>query len=173
MTTQLLDACRNILEQLSGVIRQIDERDFAKPSMTLGGSTIGQHVRHTLEFFLCLEQGFDKGIVNYDRRAHDKLIETDKYIALNAIDQIIGFVTSQKLDPPLKLEVGYQQDSDGCLTIETNYFRELSYNIEHAVHHMAIIKIGLRELTPYVHYPTDFGIAVSTVRYQTALSALR
>lgn len=166
---QLSIACSNILMQLSDVIRQMDENDFVRPSNTLGQSTIGQHIRHTLEFFICLEQGFAKGIVNYDRRAHDKLIESNKLIALNTVDRISAFVANQTKDRELILEVGYQPDSDDCITIDTNYFRELSYNIEHAVHHMAIIKIGLRELADYVQFPADFGIAVSTVRYQAGV----
>lgn len=173
MAKQLEIACTNILSQLSDVIRQIDQYDFARPSETLGHSTIGQHMRHTLEFFLCLEQGFSRGIVNYDRRVHDRLIESDKFIALKAVDHIIDFVGSQHVDRPLQLEVGYQSDSEECLAIDSNYYRELSYNVEHAVHHMAIIKIGLRELAPYVQFPRDFGIAVSTVRYQASLATSR
>jgi hypothetical protein len=52
--------------------------------------------------------------------------------------------------------------------MDTNYFRELTYNIEHAVHHMAIIKIGIREVANYVTLPADFGIAASTIRYKEA-----
>lgn len=170
---RLSDACTTILNQLSDIIQQLEEKDFARSSAALGKSTIGQHTRHTLEFFLCLEQGFRKGVVNYDNRAHDKMLEADKFIALNTINQIRDFIISQKNDQPLKLEVGYQRDSDMCLTIETNYFRELIYNIEHAVHHMAIMKIGLREIAPYVSFPSDFGIAVSTMRHQEALAASR
>lgn len=170
MAMQLSIASTNILKQLSDIIRQIDDKDFARPSATLGQSTIGQHIRHTLEFFLCLEQGFEGGIVNYDRRAHDRLIESDKFIAMNSINRIIDFVSREKSDRPMKLEVGYEPDNEECLTIDTNYYRELSYNIEHAVHHMAIIKIGLRDLAPYVHFPADFGIAVSTVRYNASLA---
>lgn len=166
---QLLNACISILNQLEGTIQQLNDTDFSKPSSALGRSTVGQHTRHTLEFFICLEKGFQKGIVNYDRRAHDKLIETDKFIALDAIDRIRKFVSSQRKDYPLKLEVGYERESEDCLTIETNYFRELTYNIEHAVHHMAIMKIGLREIAPYVKFAPDFGIAVSTIRHQESL----
>ena len=166
---QLLNACFSILNQLEGTIQQIDEKDFSKPSLALGRSSIGQHTRHTLEFFLCLEKGFQKGIVNYDKRAHDKSIETDKFVALDAIDQIREFISSQKSDHPMKLEVGYERDTEDFLTIETNYFRELTYNIEHAVHHMAIMKIGLREVAPYVKFSSDFGVAISTIRHQESL----
>lgn len=164
--TQLLTACKSILDQLEEVVQQIEGKDFGKPSVTLSNSTVGQHLRHTLEFFLCLESGFGAGLVNYDKRNHDKLIESDKYIALASLHRIQQFVSTQVEDKPLRLEVAYERDRENWLTIETNYWRELVYNIEHAVHHMAIMKIGIREVAPYIKLPADFGIAVSTLRYQ-------
>ena len=163
---QLKNACLNILGQLADVVHQMDEKDFCRPSPTLSQSTVGQHLRHTVEFFICLEQGVEKGLVNYDKRNHDKLIESDKFIALAAIDRIREFVSNQHTDHPLQLEVGYDCNNDDCQTISTNYQRELTYNIEHAVHHMAIMKIGIREVAAYVTLSTDFGVAVSTIRYK-------
>ena len=103
--TQLSQACLTILSQLENALNQISDNDFSKPSQVLSNSTMGQHLRHTLEFFICLESGFKKGVVNYDKRAHDKLIETDKFIALSSINRIKDFITSQQEDQPLKLEV--------------------------------------------------------------------
>ncbi|MEI9919232.1 MAG: DinB family protein [Bacteroidota bacterium] len=138
----------------------------------LSNSTIGQHLRHTIEFFLCLENGFREGLINYDKRAHDKLIETDKLIALSAIRRIRRFIVTTTNDCSLRLDVGYDRHSDDCVTIQTNYFRELTYNIEHAVHHMALIKIGIREVAGYVTLPADFGIAVSTLRHNNKHEAV-
>ena len=87
------------------------------------------------------------------------------------LSRIEEFTKLPHVDQPLKLEVGYHRDCDECMTIETNYLRELTYNIEHAVHHMAIIKIGIREVAPYVVIPGDFGIAVSSLRYRELVSA--
>ncbi len=161
----LSKACANTLSQLADLVNQIDEFDFVKPSAALGNSTIGQHLRHTLEFFICLENGFESGIVNYDKRAHDKLIESDKFIALSTINRITDFISTLN-ERPLKLEVGYDLNTEDCVTIDTTALRELVYNIEHAVHHMAIMKIGIREVASYVTLPSDFGIAASTVRHK-------
>lgn len=169
---QLSSACSLILNQLQETVEQIHSDDFTKPSATLSHATIGQHLRHTLEFFICLENGFEKGIINYDKRDHDQLIERDKYIALATIASIREFVSEQLEDKELKLEVGYLAYSDDCMTISTNYFRELTYNIEHAVHHMAIMKIGIREIAPYVTLATDFGVAVSTIRYRASAAVM-
>jgi uncharacterized damage-inducible protein DinB len=163
---QLKIACISILDQLSIAIGQLTETEFIRPSETLSGSSIGQHLRHTLEFFICLEQGCDKGVINYDKRAHDKLIESDKEVALLAIDRIGRFILKQAQDKSLVLEVGYDLNSDENVSVQTNYFRELTYNIEHAVHHMAIMKIGIREVAPRTSIPADFGVAASTLRYR-------
>ncbi|MEP6734113.1 MAG: hypothetical protein ABJA70_01270 [Chryseolinea sp.] len=161
----LTRACSNILEQLTDLVRQIRERDFVKPAETLSNSTIGQHLRHTLEFFLCFEYGYEQGIINYDKRAHDKLIETDKFIALSAIERIRTFVNNLS-EKSLRLEVGYDLKNEDFLSIDTTATRELVYNIEHAVHHMAIMKIGIREIASYISLAPDFGIAASTIRYK-------
>lgn len=161
----LTQACSNILEQLTDLVRQIRAHDFVKPAETLSNSTIGQHLRHTLEFFLCFENGYERGIINYDKRAHDKLIETDKFIALSAIERIRLFVNNLS-EKALRLEVGYDIKNEDFLSIDTTATRELVYNIEHAVHHMAIMKIGIREIASYICLASDFGIAASTIRYK-------
>ena len=159
-------ACKGILDQLEDVVGQVREEDFRKPSAALSNATIGQHLRHTVEFFICLENGFENGLVNYDKRNHDHLIESDKFLAAASLRGIRNFISTRREDKPLKLEVAYERDCENWVTIETNYSRELVYNIEHAVHHMAIMKIGIREVAPYIQLPADFGIAVSTLRYQ-------
>jgi hypothetical protein len=162
----IAQACIYILDQLTQLVNDIDQDDYVRPSIALSNATIGQHLRHTLEFFICFEQGFDQGIINYDRRAHDKIIEVDKILAQAAIVKIKSFVCNLNSGTALQLEVGYDLARDKFTTIETNAIRELVYNIEHAVHHMAIIKIGVREVAPYVKLPFDFGIAASTIRYK-------
>lgn len=159
-------ACKIILDQLAEFVQHIKPADFTQPVGTLSHSTIGQHLRHTLEFFICFEKGIEQGVINYDKRAHDKLIESDKYLALAAIQRIQEFVQQQPKDKLLILEVGYDMSFNDFVTIETNFMRELVYNIEHAVHHMAIMKIGIKEVAPYIQLPFDFGVAASTIRHK-------
>lgn len=164
--TQLYTAGLTVLSQLADVLDQIPEEDFNKPSPALSHATIGQHLRHTLEFFVCLERGYENGIVNYDKRQHDKAIENDKFVALGTIRKVLDFVSQKPDNKRMILEVGYLPDSEEHVSVETNFMRELTYNIEHAVHHMAIMKIGIREVAPRTVIPQSFGVAVSTLRYR-------
>lgn len=162
----LHQAGASILDQLQDFLDQITPQDYCKPLPILNQASLGQHLRHTLEFFLCLRIGYESGVISYDKRKHDKAIETDKHAAQNAFTQIREFANKNLPDKSLKLEVCYSETEGTCLKLNTTYLRELAYNIEHAVHHMAIIKIGVLDAMPYITLPHHFGIAASTVRYQ-------
>ena len=163
---ELVRAVHRILQQLDTALEQISTTDFCAPSTVLSGSTIGQHVRHTLEFFICLNEGLYQCEVNYDKRKHDPTIQENRDLARQLVSELSRFVSDNQEDRPLKLSASYDPEQELTHSIDTNYYRELAYNIEHAVHHMAIIKIGLRDVAPYVELPADFGIATSTIRHQ-------
>jgi hypothetical protein len=44
--------------------------------------------------------------------------------------------------------------------------RELLYNLEHAIHHMALIQVAVRQAFPALTLPAHFGVAYSTVQHQ-------
>jgi hypothetical protein len=51
----------------------------------------------------------------------------------------------------------------------TSYFREINFQIDHAIHHMALIRVALLDLNiPFD--PMRFGLAYSTRKYQQNLT---
>jgi len=165
---KIKNAVNNIFFQLVNLIEQIDERDFSKPLPILSNSTIGQHTRHILEFFICLENGIKEGKVNYDDRKHDKEIETNKTLALSVIRRISDFIDKSSSNYNMVLRGKYDLKGGEDFEVKSNFHRELVYNIEHAIHHMALIKIGVRENISYIRLPADFGVASSTIRHKLA-----
>jgi hypothetical protein len=159
------EAGENILEQISRVIEQISGTDFIKPVEAFNGATIGQHFRHSLEFFQCLMNGYGEGLVSYDKRKHDKDIEDNKLLALDVISKIKLFINYCDINKPIDLQVSYDPNSEIEVTVSSNMAREITYNIEHIVHHMALVKIGINEVSPYVTLPLEFGVAISTIKY--------
>ena len=160
-------AASDLLDQLEGVIDQISADDFKKPITILSDSSIGQHVRHTLEFFICLMDASSVGVINYDKRKHDKFIQEDKVLALSVIKSIREYIdkTDHNIQLTLEMEYGISDDEVETNMVPTNYERELAYNIEHAVHHMALMKVGILATFEYMELPPYFGVASSTVRY--------
>lgn len=163
---QLTYACSELLVQLEAAIASLTDDEFSIPSSALGGSTIGQHIRHTIEFFLCLERGLTSGVVNYDKRDRSPAIENDRRVALGTLSAVREWVESITTDKELLLVACYRSNTEDICRIGTSYYRELAYNLEHAVHHMAIIKIGIRDVAGHVELAPDFGVAASTSRFQ-------
>lgn len=170
MNNNLISAAINLLDQLEDSIQQTKEEDFRKPSEILNNSSVGQHVRHTLEFFLCLIDAVPSQRLDYDKRKHDRFIEEDKKLALSILDSIRKFISQNDENFELDLTVNYDLEDDLNTAITSNFYRELAYNIEHAIHHMALIKIGIKDICPYVKIDRTFGVASSTIRYQKQAS---
>lgn len=161
----------NLLDQLQSVVEQFTETAFSCPVPTLSNSSIGQHVRHTLEFFICLMDTPNRQIINYDQRKHDPYIEKDPKLAKDIIQSIKKFIQENLVDFPLILEANYEIDKEETSAINSSYLRELAYNIEHAVHHMALIKVGINTMFSEIILPPHFGVASSTIRYQNSQNA--
>lgn len=163
---ELKKAANRILDQLILLISTLNDKEYTQPLIVLSNATLGQHIRHTLEFFICLKNGMNVALINYDKREHDKTIEKDRKIALSIINEISEFLEQFHTDEELLLELSYGENEEEVSQIKSNFSRELAYNIEHGVHHMAIIKIGALALRPTLELPTDFGVASSTLRYR-------
>lgn len=161
----------NLLEQLRAVIIQLTAEQFKQPIPVLSNSSIGQHVRHTLEFFICLQDAHLHKEINYDERKHDQFIETDVKLAAQLTQSLKQSILRHQQDFSLVMKANYEVDTQDLLAINSTYFRELAYNIEHAIHHMALIKVGIIAAFDEIKLPDHFGVASSTVRYQKSLDA--
>ena len=160
---QLQQAVNNVFVQLAGTLDQLTQQEYVQPCVTLFNNTIGQHVRHIIELFQCLENGYDEGMVNYEKRRRDLLIETDKAFATSLLQEI--FTNLARSNKELILEAIYDEHATEPITISTNYYREIAYNLEHTIHHMALIRVGVNEVSA-IELPEDFGVASSTVKYR-------
>src|SRR5690606_18179307 len=58
----LRQSSTHILEQLAKVCHQVQPDRFSHPVETLGSPTVWHHIGHTLEFFLCVEPGVERGV---------------------------------------------------------------------------------------------------------------
>jgi len=153
-----------VLDQLDAVLCQISAEHYALNISSLNAS-VSQHIRHILEFYVCLFEGLKIGVVNYDNRERDPRIENDKLFTLELIKELKEKINNQVDNNNLILELKYGGISENNISLSTNYYRELAYNIEHTIHHLAIIKQSIINHFNYIELPNHFGIASSTVRY--------
>lgn len=153
-----------IITQLTDLLNDIDSVVYKDALRPLHYSTTGQHVRHITEFYLCLLKGYQSGVVDYDARERNLLIEINKTFTIETLEKVIDDLQTSKADKPLVLKSSF--GGDETVEISTSFFRELTYLIEHTIHHLAIIKIGLNEVYPEIQIPKNFGVAHSTIRFK-------
>lgn len=156
----LVSDLKNSLFNLSKTINKLTDKEYTQPIKSLSYSTIGSHVRHILEFVQCLSEQYDADTVNYDLRKRDKDIETSSETACKTIETIIS-----RLQPKdKKLRVVFTNYNGGVSHCETTFFREIMYNIEHCIHHEALIKVALMEIGKLDCLDSNFGVAPSTIK---------
>jgi len=154
------------LHEINGLLQQLPSDLYVLPKEVLSEATIGQHFRHILEFYICLEKGTETGVICYDDRERHVLIETDADYAENTIKKLIHFLGTVKDDRSLTMKADYSTKTEDQITIPTSLYRELAYALDHAVHHLAIVKIALVEEKDVVKVDSNLGVAPSTVRYR-------
>lgn len=157
----LIQAIKNNIDQNIALLRQINDEVLTAHYKVLGQATIGQHIRHIIEFYDCLINGYTTGEINYDNRQRDLAIEKNSTVAIQKLQHIL--LNIDKPDCTLSLR---QPCILGEQLIKTSYHRELLHNLEHSIHHQAIIKIALLNNTNIVLSP-NFGIAPSTIEHQS------
>ena len=154
------------LEEIKSLLLQFSEELYTAPRGILSEATIGQHFRHILEFYVCLEKGNKTGSVSYDERERNVLLETDMVYAMKSIEKLIQFLSSLKNDHSLTMKANYSDANEELTIIQTSLYRELAYALDHTVHHLAIVKIALSEEVESVQVDSNFGVAPSTIRYR-------
>lgn len=159
----LTQPIQQVFVQLQETIRRLSDEEYTSRGRMLMNASIGEHVRHIIELFQCLENGYHSGIVNYEKRNRDHRIETERELAVSLLSQIYGQI--DKPNKPISLEAEDYCDDVAPISIPSNYYRELAYNLEHAIHHMALIRVGVNEVSN-LELPTEFGIAYSTIKYR-------
>jgi len=150
------------LEQFKKVLSELPKDCYSQSCEILSNASIGQHTRHIIELYLCLLKGYDIANVDYDRRERNLKIEEDLVLALERLT----FIQKHLEKPNKAIKVNYELDGEEN-QLDSNYFREVMYNLEHTIHHQALIKVGIRHFSTQ-EIPASFGVAPSTIQYRKA-----
>ncbi|MGV3597543.1 MAG: DinB family protein [Bacteroidota bacterium] len=161
----LLSTSHGVLEQLHRLALSLSTSQYTMPIDLLGGNTIGKHYRHIIEFYQCLLKKAE--IVNYDKRLRNTDIENSPVIANAVIEDILMNLNDENItDMPLQYHADFSETGTETISVNTSFGRELAYNIEHAIHHMAILQMVVKHYFKEIELEEGFGVAASTLRYQ-------
>ena len=156
----LIPSINNSLNELIDLLNQLSKTDYSNPCVELSNASIGEHTRHIIEMFQCLENQYDSGIVDYDKRERNVLIQNDMQYAILHILEI-----KSNLEKDNKTIYLQQVIDNEEIRIQSNYYRELLYNLEHCIHHQALIKVAVLKCESVI-VDENFGVARSTIEYR-------
>lgn len=150
-----------VLEKVDDLLEQLTADEFTEKQGLLFGSSIGQHIRHILEFYECLLGNLNIGAFSYDHRKRDLLLETQLTEARGSVERSRNSLSKLDEDKALRMESelpGEANNSEQSTTLK----RELAYLADHGVHHLAMVRIALEQTLPHITFPEQLGVAAST-----------
>lgn len=164
-TPDAVEGCLESCRRCETVIAAVLEQDpNAYPS-------VGAHLRHCLEHYQLLLQGWPSGQVDYDARARDERIERDPEAARGILAGIArALATIGAEDLPRSVRVT-QSAAPGRPAVgsASHLERELIFLSSHTIHHIAIMVLSARAAG--IAVPGELGVAYSTEAHRTSLTA--
>ena len=85
-------------------------------------------------------------------------------IILNSFLEEIENLSDVKNTKTINLSASFEPNE--LDSAESSFFRELTYCLDHCIHHQALIKISLKQFGYLYLVDRDFGVAFSTQRYR-------
>lgn len=149
------------LNHLKALLRKLNIEQYTYKSKYLANATIGGHTRHIIELLQCAVNGYSNNFIDYVNRSRNLVLEYDMNEALLAMEKLSSI--AHLSDKAVTL---FCEDDT---TIITTFYRELVYNVEHIIHHLALIKVSLVELEAVYLIDENFGYAYSTITYKQQL----
>jgi hypothetical protein len=155
-----------IIGQLTDLLQRLGEETYSRPLALFNGSSIGQHFRHIIDFYGCLANNAEAGRLDYAHRQRDTRVETEPTYAAIMLQQFHKKL--KDMDEAITVEVvaDFSSDLNETRPVVTSCIgREMMYAYDHAVHHLAIIKMGLKSTVPDFQIDKNIGVAPSTVKH--------
>ena len=166
-TSKLIADNLAALQQALDLLERFDDAQFNQTNGALALSSIGSHLRHCLDFYQCFLTGMAKGRINYDQRARDERVETNRLFAVAKIKAMIEGLsqlpaTVERREVEVLLE-GSAEPANVAEWSHSSVKRELQFLLSHTIHHYSLIAVSLR--AQGFEPGTSFGVAPSTLQY--------
>jgi len=161
----LAEALRRELIAGRQLLARLDDQQYRQ--VEDGQGSIGQHLRHNLNFVNAVISGIETGVIDYARRVRDRRIEDERAFADAAIVRILDQLSVIN-DTTIAMEVMVGSEIDPMIVHRSTISRELEFVLSHTIHHYALIK---GRIGSEAGIGTEFGVAPSTLEYWNRAAA--
>ncbi len=168
---KILKQTSEILTQTIDLIQLLDKSEYTYPLKVLNDSSVGQHFRHIVEFYVELINGYNHQLICYDNRKRNTNFETQQDVIINEFKNIINTLPTFDLSRTIKVKSNHGLHDEDNSFSQSSILRELIYALDHTVHHLAIIKIAIQSEYKNIDLDPNLGVAPSTIRNNIKLCA--
>jgi hypothetical protein len=166
MTT--IDSVKHISLQIQSILNRLSDNQYSLELDIFNGSSVGKHIRHIFDFYHCIVNDDIALTIDYNCRSRNPLIENNRSAAISAFTQMLNLAEGIKDEKELSVITDFSIDeNEERPVVSSSVGRELMYAYDHAVHHLAIIKMGIGVAFPEISLDNHIGIAPSTIKYQS------
>lgn len=140
---EAIQACQAVLRRFLSLIDPLSEEQYR--AEVLGESSIGTHLRHSLDHFFSFFKGLETGCCDYDNRERNEGIEQCLETAKEQILKLIERLDDLAHNNSSRFEISqlYHCESPE-LKMSSTIERELMFLMHHTVHHVAISSVLLK-----------------------------
>ncbi len=154
------------IHQALSLLEAIDAKSYCYICTPYINSSIGQHIRHIIDNYLVIVNGFDQKHINYNIRRRGALVETCIETAKQELKEIqtwLYALEDSTLETPITIvsEVCLEEERSDHLV--SSLHRELIFVASHCIHHMALIGVAVK--LQNIETPKHFGLAPATATY--------
>ena len=165
-TMDCIKGTNKITSDIINLLDKLDNNSFKRPLEIYNGSSLGQHFRHILDFYNCLVRDEREGLIDYASRERDPKVEVDTEAAKTAFLEINAKIGQMDVERLVMVKVDFSEIVDNRPIVHSSLGRELMFAYDHALHHLAMIKIGLQTNFPHICIDEKLGVAPSTLKFQ-------
>lgn len=167
--SSILIAAVRSLDSCAVLLASMDPEKYGRASPRLFDSTIGQHVRHSVDHFAAVIGSLEGNVIDYDLRRRDTPVEREASVADRVIRELAVRIAELGDDVLAKrVQVRIMVSDEGAeAELGSTFGRELVFATHHATHHFAMIASIAGEMG--VAVPQGFGKAPSTVNHERSL----
>ena len=146
MRRAIIAAINENLNQAVALLDTIDNEVYNNVSVGPYFSSIGSHIRHTLDFFNCIIEGLDQNQIDLTARKRDEKVATNSLEAKKSI-----YTIQETLNSFISINTNYLihvTDNLGQGNVTVNYTLDsiMAHANSHAIHHFAVIGYMLHQM---------------------------
>ncbi|MBX2810128.1 MAG: hypothetical protein KTR20_16025 [Cellvibrionaceae bacterium] len=167
----LIDSNLYTLDSAHALLSHLPVDFYTQVQQPYFDSSLGKHLRHIIDHYLCLQRDYEQGVIDYDRRPRSPQLETDKKYAMHTLEKLRDFLVTLKAsvlkDTPLQVIMCSDVSiPSGHITL-SSWGRELQFLQGHSIHHFAMIAAMLK--ASGIDIDMNFGMAPSTLVYESSV----